>query len=693
MGDIYDPYDSGAPSGIYDPYDSSPASVPQMQRGNLIDAVVEPVLSLGSAMIAKPAGGIAGLVKGWHDTQRRWAGLGQWGPNAEETQQAVQHAIQYQPTTQVGASKLNPLNAIPAAIGGAIGLLQPDAVTGPESTTLGGSAQNALREAIPQAIGIAGVKYGPGATNAVGQAAKRGAQATMVNAIKATPTEIMSGDAALAAQELLKRGINPNTAGVVELNKIIEDLHGQVESTIAGSTASASKQAVIDSLQRVKDTFMYKPNLPANQARIAAAGQEFADHPLLPTDAIPVQVAQKLKRGYQKSVAEDYGVESTAGLEANKQIAQSLRQQIEQVHPEVAPLNAEQASLLDALKVVQRRAAMNQNEGLVPHVSPLGGPVAQTAMVLNRNPWLRANLAQGLNKIGNLLSREPALPPGTIPYVRPPKAEPLSNLAIAPEPQGLDYSSFAKDYRAKQAMEAGAPDTLIARTQAANSERAAAQDWLQGQLEAQRRRPASSGMPMDLDPITGRLRPADAGLRGATPATVESTGNNLASATEKLSSGRAFSMSAEERLAWNARKAELAQAAPELRGLSDSAIAGKIADRQWVATRIEALKTEYADWAKAAGEKFRAEQAAALNERANTPAVMSGAERTMRKVMNSEASRRMKLAQETRRAEMQAKIDALEGMSESLAGPRPGTAIDLGQGPKTRGALRDLLTP
>jgi hypothetical protein len=45
----------------------------------------------------------------------------------------------------------------------------------------------------------------------------------------------------------------------------------------------------------------------------------------------------------------------------------------------------------------------------------------------------------------------------------------------------------------------------------------------------------------------------------------------------------------------------------------------------------------------------------------------------------------------TRRAEMQAKIDALESMSESLAAQRPGTGIDLGQGPKTRGALRDLL--
>lgn len=405
-GDVPAKRDFGAE--IYGSEDTPSAM--QTPQGNLIDAVAEPILSLGSGMLAKPVGDLAGLAKGAYDMGRLALGYGQQGPNAEEAQKAFHDLIQYHPTTQVGASKWNPLNAIPNAIGGAIGLLQPDAVTGEKATTLGGMTQNAIREAIPQAIGIAGVKYGPGISNSVGEAAKRGAQSTMVNALKATPGDIMSGDAALAAQELLKRGVNPNTAGVVELSKVIDDLHGQVESTIAGSTASVSKQSVIDSLQRVKDSFMYKPNLPTNQARIAKAGEEFAGNPVIPTNSIPVQTAQKLKRGYQKSVAEDYGVESTAGLEANKQIAQSLRQQIESAHPEVGPLNAEQASLITALKVIERRAAMAQNEGLVPHVSPIGGATAQAAMILNRNPWLRANLAQGLNKVGNFLSKTPEVP-------------------------------------------------------------------------------------------------------------------------------------------------------------------------------------------------------------------------------------------------------------------------------------------
>lgn len=642
------------PSGIseWDAFPKAGGASSQMQRGNLIDAVVDPVLSLGSAMIAKPAGDIAGLVKGWHDTQRRWAGLGQWGPNAEETQQAVQHAIQYQPTTQVGASKLNPLNAIPAAIGGAIGFLQPDAVTGEQATTLGGAAQNAVREAIPQAIGIAGVKYGPGATNAVGQAAKRGAQATMVNAIKATPTEIMSGDAALAAQELLKRGINPNTAGVVELNKIINDLHGQVESTIAGSTASVSKQAVLDSLQRVKDSFMYKPNLPANQTRIAVAGEEFAANPVIPANKIPVQVAQKLKRGYQKSVAEDYGVESTAGLEANKQIAQSLRQQIERAHPEVGPLNAEQAKLIDTLRVVERRAAMAQNEGLVPHVSPLGGAAAQTAMILNRNPWLRANLAQGLNKIGNLLSKSPDTAPLSrivqinkdIPYNGLPPV-PGSNVIPGSWREGLDRGAGAR------------PLPVMS------------EDLLPNGAGGALRTPDANGPLPQLPPIDPLGLPPVLN----TPA--------IAPVTEAPS----LSMPQLARRSLPVPEVELQKLGIKADNVVDA--------QNIIQTRISKAKSEYADWAKSAADRFRAEQAAALNERANNPAVLSGAERAARKVSNSESFRRMDLEMRSKRAEMQARVDELEAMSERLAAPRSGTAIDLGQGPKTRGALRDLLTP
>jgi hypothetical protein len=205
------------------------------------------------------------------------------------------------------------------------------------------------------------------------------------------------------------------------------------------------------------------------------------------------------------------------------------------------------------------------------------------------------------------------------------------------------------------------------------------------------RQPASGGMLYDLDPITGRLRPADQGIKGATTSAVESTGNNLSSAVDKISSGKRFALSSEERIAWDKSRVDLAKAAPELKGLSDSAIAERVSNRQWVSNRIQELKTEYADWAKDAAMRYRSEQAAAINEMANTRSIMGKAEREALKQAKGEASRRMQLMIDTRKAEMQSKIDSLERMSDSL-GQRAGTKIYVGQGPKTRAAVRGMMS-
>ena len=287
---------------------------------------------------------------------------------------------------------------------------------------------------------------------------------------------------------------------------------------------------------------------------------------------------------------------------------------------------------------------------------------------------------------------EAAVPPAptSIPFepMQPPKA---GMLQLAPEPEGIPYAPFAQEYRAQKAMEAGRPDTLIQRVQAANTAKQMAAEQATATAEQAARAPTTGGMLFDLDPVTNRLRAADQGLKGATPSTIQSTGNNLSSAVNKISSGQKFAMSSEERIAWDKSKVDLGKAAPELRGLSDDAIASRIADRQWVSKRITELKTEYADWAKEAAMRFRSEQAARLNEMANAPQLRTSAERAALKQAKGEASRRMQLNIETRKADMQAKIDALESMSDKMAGRASSGGIYLGQGPKTRAFQRGML--
>jgi hypothetical protein len=197
------------------------------------------------------------------------------------------------------------------------------------------------------------------------------------------------------------------------------------------------------------------------------------------------------------------------------------------------------------------------------------------------------------------------------------------------------------------------------------------------------------GTLFDIDPITGKLVPVDRGIKGATPLTIESTDNNLSSAVNKMASGQSFRLGAEERIAWNARKAELESAAPELSGLSDEAIAGKVANRDWVNKRVEKLKTEYAEWTMDAAKRFNASRATNLNERANTRRILTSDERASQKQSNAESARRLQVLVETRKAKLQADIDALESMSDSLAPSRAGEQQSMSQGPKTRAAQRE----
>jgi len=147
------------------------------------------------------------------------------------------------------------------------------------------------------------------------------------------------------------------------------------------------------------------------------------------------------------------------------------------------------------------------------------------------------------------------------------------------------------------------------------------------EAEAAQRVPTGTGQVYDIDPITGRLKSASEGLKGATPDTITSTGHTLASAVEKLSgqptlttatkyirvdtgkvdaqgapiyrvqkqstkvtpgeqANQAFALSAEERIAWNKTRVDLASVAPEFNKLSDKAIAERMMDRQWVSNAV-----------------------------------------------------------------------------------------------------------
>lgn len=173
--------------------------------------------------------------------------------------------------------------------------------------------------------------------------------------------------------------------------------------------------------------------------------------------------------------------------------------------------------------------------------------------------------------------------------------------------------------------------------------------------EAAARRPASGEVLLDFDPITGRLRSSSRGLPGATPDVIESTGKSLSNAAEKITSGRRFDLSATEKIAWDKAKIDLAEIEPGFTKLSDAAVVERMLDRQWVADAVKKAK----------------EKAVAF-------------EQIAKRAKDADARRQANVSRERM-------MDLAESMEEQLRFGRPVEKI--GQGPKTREAQRNRLSP
>lgn len=176
----------------------------------------------------------------------------------------------------------------------------------------------------------------------------------------------------------------------------------------------------------------------------------------------------------------------------------------------------------------------------------------------------------------------------------------------------------------------------------------------QGFREAAERQPTAGEVILEFDPITGRLREASQGVKGATPETFQNFGSSLASAAEKATAGRAFDMTAAEKVAWNKTKVDLAEVAPGFKALNDKAIAEKMMDRAWVEQTVVKAREKAAAFEQLA--------ARAANERARQTAL----------------------------ANRERMLDLAEQMEEGLRAARPDVSGKQ-QGPKTRAAQRNRL--
>lgn len=294
------------------------------------------------------------------------------------------------------------------------------------------------------------------------------------------------------------------------------------------------------------------------------------------------------------------------------------------------------------LRIRDPRIPVNELAPVPPPANALAPYVApQSVLMPGEGAFVTGAPAPGLRQTAEGVYVAPAPAPGP---QRVPRAQ---FVGPAPTPPGLPAPSAEATMATLRAEDVRRAGVSRAIGKEAEARQAAA--------EAAARRPAGGEVMLELDPVTGRLREASQGIKGATPETFQNYGANLASAVDKVTAGKRFDLTAAEKVAWERTKVDLAEVAPGFKSLSDKAIAEKMLDRQWVESAVVKAREKAAAYEQIAA---RAKDAQA---------------------------RRDAIANRERM------LDTLDALEERLRAPRP---IELGgQGPKTRAAKRNALAP
>ena len=271
-------------------------------------------------------------------------------------------------------------------------------------------------------------------------------------------------------------------------------------------------------------------------------------------------------------------------------------------------------------------------------------PIPQSQAVVPfdpRNALVQPNEIVGYAKDGTPITAAQAFSRPNFIMTRP---GPEVRTGVQPTPPQLPAPSAQgtiNTLRAEDVRRAGVSRTL---GQQAEAQQAAA--------EAAARKPAGGEVILDVDPITGRMREASQGVKGATPETFRNL-SSLDEAAKKVTAGKLFDLTAAEKVAWEKATVDIKDLGTGYNKLDDKAIAKKMMDREWVAQA----------YAKAR------EKAAMFDD-----------------IAKRAANEQTKFDAGVKRDQM---LDLLSTLEDNLRKPRPTSSG--AQGPKTREAIRNKL--
>lgn len=274
-------------------------------------------------------------------------------------------------------------------LGGALGglLSSPGLVTTPAGAALGGAAGEAARQLYDRAtgkpapgtmtdaaMGIGKEGAAQGAIEAAGGLVTKGAGKVAETVYRGYLKPALNAVDLPKAREIVSTALNEGIAiakgGEDKARRLITELNKQVQGVLANTPAGrVDLRQIADKVRSFAKTKYFRPGVPSEDFEAAMRVADNIDnHPSLigPSGAKAVAVnpsdANRVKQGLDTAVGDRaFGVERGAATEARKQGRHATREAIESVAPEVGPLNAREAKVIDALEAVQKATGREEN--------------------------------------------------------------------------------------------------------------------------------------------------------------------------------------------------------------------------------------------------------------------------------------------------------------------------------------------
>ena len=265
----------------------------------------------------------------------------------------------------------------------------------PETSAKLGFGANVGIQAIPAMVATPAAK-------AASPVMESGARWLMQSAVKPNLSARTSGAAPRAIDTMLDRGIAATGGGLEATQAKVTSLEKTINTILEQSPATVNKFEVAKNLKKAVEDTKLSLSRASNLDEIRKAHSDFWNHDAIKNMSdIPVALANKMKQAFYKELSDKAyvpGAQVTAYDKAEKALAGGIRKEIGAAEPAVVPSLAEQSELINVIKVLGPRVAVEGNKNIIG----LGilSPTSEKMLVwmLDRYPWFKSWMAYTMHK-------------------------------------------------------------------------------------------------------------------------------------------------------------------------------------------------------------------------------------------------------------------------------------------------------